>query len=64
MDDLVDKLLLTYGKELDRELSRKKVARYLQALALAGKHDPKQLTIYGRAYLKELQQPDPRYTGC
>jgi GTP cyclohydrolase I len=67
MDDLVDKLLLTYGKELDREFlhaSRERVARYLQALAVAGKRDPKQLTIYGRAYLKELQHPDPRYTGC
>jgi hypothetical protein len=67
MDDLVDKLLLTYGKEIDCEFlhaSREKVARYLNALALAGKRDPKQLRIYGRAYLKELQQPDPRYTGC
>jgi hypothetical protein len=64
MDDLVDKLLLSYGKEIDRELPREKVARYLQALTLAGKRDPKQLAIYGRAYLKELQHPDPRYTGC
>jgi hypothetical protein len=67
MDDLVDKLLLSYGKEIDCEFlnaSREKVARYLQALASAGKRDPEQLTIYGLAYLKELQQRDPRYTGC
>ncbi len=67
MDSLVDQLLMTYGKELDSErlhTSRERVARYLQALASAGKRDPKQLAFYGREYLKELLRPDPRYTGC
>jgi hypothetical protein len=67
MDDLVDRLLLSFDNELDREIleaSRAKVARYIKTLASAGNHDPSQLAAYGRAYIKELQQPDPRYTGC
>jgi hypothetical protein len=68
MDALVDRLLLTCGQEeLDHEFleaARAKVARYIEILASAGNRDPSQLATYGRAYLKELRQPDPRYTGC
>jgi hypothetical protein len=67
MDELVDGIIQTLGQELHSdflEASRTKVARYLETLASTGKHDPSQLTIYGRAYLKELQKPNPRYSGC
>jgi hypothetical protein len=67
MDDLIDNLLQTYGHDLDCEFleaSRAKVANYIKTLTSAGKHDPEQLKFYGRAYLRELHQPDSRYTGC
>jgi hypothetical protein len=67
MDELVEGILRTLGRELHPdflEASRTKVARYIETLASTGKRDPKQLMIYGRAYLKELQKPNPRYSGC
>jgi hypothetical protein len=67
MDELVDGIMQTLGQELHPdvlEASRTKVARYIETLASTGKRDPKQLTIYGRAYLRELQEPNPRYSGC
>jgi hypothetical protein len=67
MSEIVDKILETYGGELDSdvlETSRQKVSRYIETLASTGKQDPRQLTAYGLAYLKELQNPDRRYTGC
>jgi hypothetical protein len=67
MDELVAGIMQTLGQELHPdflEASRAKVARYIETLASTGKRDPAQLTIYGRAYLKELQKPNPRYSGC
>jgi hypothetical protein len=67
MDELVAGILRTLGQEMHPdflEASRAKVARYIETLASTGKRDPAQLTIYGRAYLKELQKPNPRYSGC
>jgi hypothetical protein len=66
MPEIVDDILQIYGSELDSEFleaSREKVSRYIETLASAGK-TPGQLTEYGLAYLKELHDPDPRYTGC
>jgi len=67
MDELVERILQTYGQELHSEFleaSRTKVARYIETLASTGKRDPRELAIYGRAYLKELKKPNPRYSGC
>ena len=66
MPEIVDHILQIYAAELDSEFleaSREKVSRYIQTLASTGK-DSGQLTEYGLAYLKELHEPDPRYSGC
>jgi hypothetical protein len=61
MTDIVDDVLRAYGRELDEE-TRAKISRYLETLSSTGKRDD--LAIYGLAYLEQLQNPDPRYTGC
>jgi hypothetical protein len=61
MTELVDEIVSTYGRELDAE-SVAKIRRYLEILASTGKRD--NLTACGLAYLEQLHNPDPRYTGC
>jgi hypothetical protein len=61
MTELVDNILKAYGRELDAE-SRAKISRYLETLSSTGKKDD--LTAYGLAYLEQLHNPDPRYSGC
>lgn len=66
MNQVVDEILSTCGGELDSEFlaaSREKVSRYIEILASTGQHAD-QLTDYGRAYLQELKNPDPKYSGC
>jgi hypothetical protein len=70
VNDLVDRILNVY--QLKRSLdpsrvadSRQKIGAYLESLASAGQRDSRQLTIYGLAYLTELNEGrDPRFTGC
>jgi hypothetical protein len=70
MDEVVDRVLKTYG--LNRELdparvaqSREKTIQYIDKLASAGQNDTQQLAEYALAYLKELHEgPDFRFTGC
>jgi hypothetical protein len=70
VNDVVDRILKTY--QLNRFLdprrvadSRLKISAYLESLASAGQRDSRQLTIYGLAYLTELNEGrDPRFTGC
>jgi hypothetical protein len=70
MREIVEQALGTYERtsqmdsaELAR--SRDRITRYLDKLMSAGQADPKQLTEYARAYLKEMYEgPDPRFTGC
>jgi hypothetical protein len=65
--EIVDSILGAFGNELDSdfvEASRQKVSRYIETLASTGERDPEQLTTYGVAYLNELRNPDPRYSGC
>lgn len=70
MKDVVEGILTAYQsvRPLDPESvdhSRRKISRYLESLASAGQRDAKQLTIYGLAYLAELNEGrDPRFTGC
>ncbi len=61
MTKILNDILETYGCELDAEL-KAKMARYLETLTSAGKRDD--LATYGLAYLEQLRNPDPRYTGC
>ena len=61
MNDVVEFILNTYQsmRPLDTERaadSRQKIARYIETLASAGQRDAEQLTIYGLAYLTELQE--------
>ena len=70
VNDVVDRILNAY--QLKRSLdpsrvadSRQKISAYLESLASAGQRDSGQLTIYGLAYLTELNEGrDPRFTGC
>jgi hypothetical protein len=63
MTDIVDSISKAYGSELDAEC-RTKISRYLQTLNSTGTRDNQQLLTYGLAYLAQLRNPDPRYTGC
>jgi hypothetical protein len=70
MREIVDQALGTYeltSKMDAAELaqSRDRITRYLDKLMSAGQVDPRQLTEYARAYLKEMHEGrDPRFTGC
>ena len=61
MREVIDRVIAAYGRELNAD-ARKKIKRYLETLSSAGKNDD--LTVYGLAYLEQLHNPDPRYTGC
>jgi hypothetical protein len=64
MSKIVDRILLTAGRsDLDAQ-SRAKIIRYLETLKSAGNRDEQQLTTFGLAYLEQLFNPDPRYSGC
>ena len=63
MSEIVATVLEAYGRELDAD-SRARISRYLETLSSAGKRDSQQLTAYGLAYLEQLHNPDPRYSGC
>ena len=64
MSEIVDSILRTSGRsDLDAQ-SRAKVMRYLETLRSAGNRDEQQLTTFGLAYLDQLFNPDPRYSGC
>ena len=60
MNEIVDKILLDQPAGLE---ARERVANYIGLLASTGKTNG-ELFRYGRAYLKEILEPDPRYTGC
>ncbi|WP_156439492.1 hypothetical protein [Bradyrhizobium valentinum] len=64
MGEIVESILRTSGRsELDAQ-SRAKIIRYLETLKSAGNKDKQQLVTFGLAYLEQLLNPDPRYTGC
>jgi hypothetical protein len=70
MDDAVDRVMASYEnlpalERLGREEIRMKVSQYLEKLSSAGHSDAEELTFYGLAYLRILNDgPDSRYTGC
>ena len=62
MNDIVERVL----SETDPSVglaAREKVLNYIGLLASTGK-TKRQLERLGKAYLKEMLKPDPRYSGC
>jgi hypothetical protein len=64
MSEIVDSILRTSGRNDLDAISRAKIIRYLETLKSAGNRDEQQLTSFGLAYLEQLFNPDPRYSGC
>ena len=60
--NIVDRVVSSYGAEVSGP-TREKLINYMQLLASTGITDQK-LLMFGRAYLKEILKPNPRYTGC
>jgi hypothetical protein len=42
----------------------RKIIRYLETMRSAGNRDEQQLTTFGLAYLEQLFNTAPRYSGC
>jgi hypothetical protein len=61
MNDIVEKVLISYGTDVNG--AREKLRNYLDLLASAGKTD-EQLLAFGIAYVQEILEPNPRYSGC
>lgn len=62
MGDIVERILRSHGGSVSGSI-RGKMSNYISLLASTGKTD-EQLLQLGKAYLKEIQNPDPRYSGC
>jgi hypothetical protein len=62
MKDIVERILHSCDREVARS-ARRKINNYIDLLASTGKTD-EQLVALGAAYLKELLEPDPCYSGC
>ena len=60
--DIVEAILLSFDDEA-RKVAYGKVSNYIGLLASTGKTE-EQLLALGKAYLNEILNPDPRYTGC
>jgi len=62
LENIVDSVVRSYGAEVS-EPAQEKLFNYIRLLASTGISDEKLLT-FGRAYLREILEPNPRYTGC
>lgn len=62
LKNIVDSVVSSFGYEVC-EPTEKKLLNYVRLLASTGKTE-EQLLTFGTAYLKEILEPDPRYTGC
>ena len=62
LQNIVDRVVRSYGAEVSRP-TQEKLLNYIRLLASSGIPDEK-LLMYGRAYLRELLKPNPRYPGC
>jgi hypothetical protein len=62
MNDIVDRVLNSYGRNVS-EPTQTKLFNYIALLASAGKTS-QELFLFGEAYLREISEPDPRYSGC
>jgi hypothetical protein len=61
VDNIIHSVLSSYGREVSAP-TKEKLLSYMQLLASTGQTED-QLVTFGSAYLKEISQPDPRYTG-
>jgi hypothetical protein len=61
MTELLADIVSAYRREVDAA-SLEKTRRYLETLRFAVRTDD--LPAYGLAYLEQLHNPDPRYSGC
>jgi hypothetical protein len=70
MDEIVDRVMSTFSlmRNLDDEQraeSRERLSSYMEKLNAAGRTDQHELSVYGLAYLRELQDgPAPQFSGC
>jgi hypothetical protein len=62
LDNIVNSVVSSYGGEVSG-LTQEKLLNYIRLLASTGKSD-EQLLAFGSAYLREVLEPDPRYSGC
>ena len=62
LDNIVNNVVSSYGGEVS-ELTQERLLNYMRLLAATGKTD-EQLVAFGTAYLREILEPDPRYSGC
>ena len=62
MNDIVDRVLSSYGRSVSQPI-QDKLLNYVKLLASTGKTN-EQLLGLGAAYLQEMLEPDPRYSGC
>ena len=62
MDNIVNSVVRSYDGEVNG-LSQERLLNYIRLLASTGKSD-EQLVVFGTAYLREILEPDPRYSGC
>jgi hypothetical protein len=61
MDSIIDSVVSSFGREVCG-VAEEKLLNYIRLLASTGKTD-EQLLTFGTAYLREILEPDPRYTG-
>lgn len=61
MNDIIERVLQRSGRDVGLE-TREKVSNYINLLASTGKSN-RQLMRFGTAYLRELFEPDSRYSG-
>jgi len=62
LENIVDSVVRSYGAEVNGP-TQEKLFNYIRLLPSTGVSDEKLLT-FGRAYLREILEPNPRYTGC
>ena len=62
MNDIVEQAVRSYGRDVNWDV-REKVSHYISLLAASGQTEA-ELLAFGTAYLKEILEPDPRYSGC
>jgi hypothetical protein len=61
LDNIVNSVVRSYDGEVNG-LSQERLLNYIRLLASTGKTD-EQLVVFGTAYLREILEPDPRYSG-
>jgi len=60
MNDVVERVLSSCSQDVSS--ARERVRNYLTLLASTGKTE-EELIAFGTAYLSEILDPDPRYSG-